>query len=107
MYVREPRFAAVCLYLLWFSLSCVTDDNRPGRVADAFPGFCGDIVAWQHSVDVPRDATALIGFSQGAIADVIPFIGHTIDDELIELLLQRLQSHVPRRIWDEATRDQP
>ena len=158
----------------WFPLAGVTDANRPGRVADALPDFRGEINAWQRFLDVARDATALVGFSQGAImslessvgpawvagrtvaiagrfaalpaqwpeavtahllhgkedpvipyrhtidaahhllalgvdvtADVIPFIGHTIDDVIIELLLRRLQTHVPRRIWDEAMRDQP
>ena len=37
----------------------------------------------------------------------VPFIGHEIDEELIDLLLQRLQSHVPKRIWQEAMRDVP
>jgi phospholipase/carboxylesterase len=37
-------------------------------------------------------------------ADVLPFVDHEITAEMIEVLVQRLQAHVPRRLWQEAMR---
>ncbi len=153
----------------WFSIADVTDENRPGRVAGAMAAFREEVMRWQRSSGVEAAATALIGFSQGAImclestqqggslagrvialsgryatlpvvapkdvtlhfihgktdavihyshtvrtaerliqlggdvtADVIPFHGHEIDDEIIELVIHRLTGYVPKRLWDEA-----
>ena len=62
------------------------------------------VVPYRHTVDA---AQHLLRLGADVTADVVPFIGHEIDDELIDLLLQRLQTHVPRRIWQEAMRDVP
>ena len=62
------------------------------------------VVPYRHTVDAAR---YLLRLGADVTADVVPFIGHEIDDELVDLLLQRLQSHVPRRIWQEAMRDVP
>lgn len=51
----------------WFSVQGVTEENRPERVAQAMPGFVDTVRHWQRSSGVPPEATALIGFSQGAI----------------------------------------
>lgn len=53
----------------WFSVSGVTEANRPARVAAARPAFdalLGDIVA-QHGLADALDRVALVGFSQGSI----------------------------------------
>ena len=51
----------------WFSVRGVTEQNRPGRVAEVLP----TLVRWVREVQerhaTPAPATALIGFSQGAI----------------------------------------
>jgi phospholipase/carboxylesterase len=62
------------------------------------------VVPYRHTVDA---AHRLLELGGDVTADVVPFIGHEIDDELVELLLQRLRSHVPKRIWQEAMRDVP
>ncbi len=46
----------------WFSVKGVTEENRPGRIAEALPAFV-DLI---ESLGDPRDCV-LIGFSQGAI----------------------------------------
>lgn len=153
----------------WFSIAEVTEANRPSRVAEAMPAFRAEVARWQRISGIEAAATALIGFSQGAImclestrqgdslagrvialsgryatlpevaprdvtihfihgktdsvihygytvrtaerliqlggdvtADVIPFHGHEIDDEIIELAIDRLTGYVPKRIWDDA-----
>lgn len=155
----------------WFSVRQLTDENRVERAAAAMPDFVAAVRHWQRTSGVAAAATALIGFSQGAImaleslrdplplagrivaiagrfaalperaprettvhlihgkadpvvhyghaiaaaecliglgadatADVLPFVGHAIDDEVVTLLVERLKGYIPRRIWDEAMR---
>lgn len=153
----------------WFSIAGVTEENRPTRVTAAMPAFRAEVMRWQAHGGVTAAATALIGFSQGAImclestqqgeplagrvislsgryatppqaapkdvtlhfihgktdavihyghtvrsaerlvqlgadvtADVIPFHGHDLDEEIIELVVDRLTGYVPKRLWDDA-----
>lgn len=37
-------------------------------------------------------------------ADVLPFVGHEINDEIADLAVERLRGYVPKRLWDEALR---
>lgn len=46
----------------WFSVKGVTEGNRPGRIAEAMPGFI-DLI---EGLGDPRQSV-LIGFSQGTI----------------------------------------
>ena len=153
----------------WFSVAELSESNRPERVAQAMPAFRDEVLRWQRLSGVAAAATALIGFSQGAImclestqqgeplagrvialsgrfavppmrapkettlhlvhgktdavipyaltvqaaerlipmgadltADVIPFVGHEINEAVIERVIARLNSYVPKRLWDEA-----
>jgi phospholipase/carboxylesterase len=155
----------------WFPIGGITEENRVERVAAAMPAFLAEVRAWQQAADVTATATALVGFSQGAImaleasatpespagrivamagryaklpehapshttihmisgkedpvihyrhaieaahrlrglggdvtADVIPFVGHTITDDMAALAVERLRGHVPKRMWEEAMR---
>ena len=155
----------------WFSIQGITEENRIERVAAAIPAFVEAIRHWQREAGLGAAATALVGFSQGAImvleslrgaealagrvigiagrfagrpavppaattvhlfhgkadpvmpyghtvaaaewlveqgaditADVLPFVGHGIDAEMLELVIERLKGYVPKRIWDEAMR---
>ncbi|MEJ2479660.1 MAG: esterase [Acidihalobacter sp.] len=155
----------------WFSIDAVTEENRPGRIAEAMPAFMQTVRHWQEQTGTDAERTALIGFSQGAImalesthetprpaarvislggrfvrlpepvddgvtfylfhgkgdpvipygytataaeylaaregdvtADILPDVGHEVPAEMIELLVQRLRAHVPRRLWQEAMR---
>lgn len=51
----------------WFSVSGITEDNRPRRVAAALPGFVATVRQFQDRHAMPWRRTALVGFSQGAI----------------------------------------
>ncbi|MEQ1659998.1 MAG: esterase [Hylemonella sp.] len=153
----------------WFSVAAVTEENRVERVDAALPAFEAAVRHWQERAGVDATATALVGFSQGAImalasalqpepvaarvvaiggrfarlpeaplhagstvhllhgkadtvmpyshaiegamrlkslgtdftADVLPFIGHELHPELVELAVDKLQHHVPARLWHE------
>jgi len=156
----------------WFSVQGVTEANRAERVAAIMPAFLAEVRAWQQAEDVTATATALVGFSQGAImaleatrasptpagrvvaiagrfaslpahaalhttlhlihgksdpvipyrhtieaaehliglggdvtADVLPFVGHEVNADIVDVMLERLQSHIPKRLWDEALRE--
>lgn len=49
-------------------------------------------------------AEYLVAREGDVTADILPFVGHEVTAEMIELLIQRLQAHVPRRLWQEAMR---
>lgn len=51
----------------WFSVQGVTEDNRQARVDAIMPTFIETVRYWQKQSGVGPLATALIGFSQGAI----------------------------------------
>lgn len=51
----------------WFSVADVTEENRQQRVDDIMPLFIETVRYWQAQSGVSGAATALIGFSQGAI----------------------------------------
>lgn len=51
----------------WFSVLGITEDNRQARVHAAMPAFVARIAHWQQQAGLGAEATALVGFSQGAI----------------------------------------
>lgn len=51
----------------WFSVQGVTEENRQARVDAIMPTFIETVRYWQKQSGVGPGATALIGFSQGAI----------------------------------------
>lgn len=155
----------------WLSVRGISDANLAPRVTEALPAFQQAVAHWQAVSGLGPAATALIGFSQGAImaleatrtgtacagrvvaiagrftelperaaatttlhlfhgkqdevipyrhsveavqhllgiggdatADVLPFVGHTLVDDFIDLTIERLTGYVPKRLWDEAMR---
>ncbi|AOU98758.1 hypothetical protein BI364_12985 [Acidihalobacter yilgarnensis] len=50
-------------------------------------------------------AEHLVALGGDVVADVLPFVGHEVNDALADLLVERLTHHVPRRTWQEALRD--
>ena len=51
----------------WFSVQGVTEANRQARIDAIMPTFIETVRYWQQQSGVGPHATALIGFSQGAI----------------------------------------
>ncbi|MGE4243932.1 esterase [Ramlibacter sp.] len=51
----------------WFSVVGITEENRPGRIAEAMPAFESTVSQWQTEAGVRASRTTLVGFSQGAI----------------------------------------
>jgi phospholipase/carboxylesterase len=65
--VRSPDRSDFGSGWQWFSVQGVTEAKRPARVAAAMPRFVDAVRACQEESGVAPNATALIGFSQGAI----------------------------------------
>jgi phospholipase/carboxylesterase len=167
--VQAPHDCPYSSGYQWFSVDGITEEQRPIRTAEAMPSFQQAVQQWQQAFGVGAEATALVGFSQGAImalestqaspvlaarivalsgrfsslpkqapadctlhlihgkqdaviayshtvhaaerlvelgadvtADVIPFVGHEITEEIVELIIERLTTHVPKRYWEAA-----
>jgi phospholipase/carboxylesterase len=49
-------------------------------------------------------AKHLVALGADVVADVMPALGHGIDAEVLNLLVQRLRTHVPKRHWEAAMR---
>ena len=64
-----------------------------------FHGKADAVVPCQHTIDA---AHRLLELGGDVTADVYPFVGHEIRDEIVEAIVQRLSTHVPKRLWDEA-----
>ncbi len=66
---RDPGHASgrADLGRMWYSIEDITPDNWPGRVAGCLPPLIAWVRAQQHRLGVGPAATALGGFSQGAI----------------------------------------
>ncbi|MEP6505232.1 MAG: esterase [Betaproteobacteria bacterium] len=62
-----------------------------GKLDPVIPyGFT--VEAAQHLVKIGADVTA----------DVIPFVGHQINDDIVALMIERLRGHLPKRTWEAA-----
>lgn len=57
--VAPPAFA-------WFDVTDLNEDERPERVAQALPALQRAVHDWQQRCGVSAEATALVGWSQGA-----------------------------------------
>jgi phospholipase/carboxylesterase len=57
------------------------------------------VVPCRHTVE---GANRLRELGGDVTADVYPGIGHEIRNETVQLVVQRLTRHVPKRLWEEA-----
>jgi phospholipase/carboxylesterase len=74
-------------------------EPNPGTTLHMFHGKLDPVIPYgftveaaQHLVDIGADVTA----------DVIPHVGHQINDDIAELLIERLRGHLPKRTWEAA-----
>jgi phospholipase/carboxylesterase len=64
-------------------------------------GKTDQVMHYGFTVEAARQLVAL---GADVVADVIPGLGHGIDAEVLELLVKRLRTHVPKRHWEAALR---
>jgi phospholipase/carboxylesterase len=46
----------------------------------------------------------LAALGADVVADLLPFAGHEINGEMLELVVRRLKTYVPKRHWEAALR---
>ena len=63
-----------------------------------------DVIHYSHTVHA---AERLVQLGADLTADVVPFTGHGISEELQDLLVERLRGHIPKHVWEEAMRNAP
>lgn len=71
-------------------------------VIHLFHGMADPVVPARHSVDAGEHLVALGG---DVTADVLPKIGHEIPEALMRKALERLQTFIPRKVWEQAVRE--
>jgi phospholipase/carboxylesterase len=59
-------------------------------------GKADDVIHYGYTVEAARH---LVGLGADVVADVIPFLGHAIDDQVMDPVVERLRTHIPRRHW--------
>ena len=64
-------------------------------------GKADPVIHYGYTVEA---AQHLVALGADVVADVIPGLGHGIDAEVLELLVKRLRTHVPKRHWEAAMR---
>lgn len=62
-------------------------------------GKADPVIAYGHTISA---AEHLIALGADLTADVLPFVGHEITPDIEELIVKRLKTYVPRRVWEEA-----
>lgn len=62
------------------------------------------VIPYSHTI---LAAEKLLAAGADVTADVMPFVGHEISAEVADLVLERLQGYVPKRVWEEALRTLP
>lgn len=77
------------------------ETNPGGTTLFLVHGKADDVIHCGFTVDAARHLAAL---GADVVADVVPFLGHGIDGEVLELVVRRLRTHVPKRHWEAAMR---
>lgn len=64
-------------------------------------GKADPVIHYGYTVEA---AEHLVALGADVVADVLPALGHAIDAAALNLLVQRLRTHVPKRHWEAALR---
>jgi phospholipase/carboxylesterase len=75
--------------------------NPGGTTVFLIHGEFDSVVRCDHSIAA---ADRLVALGADVVIDVIPRLGHGIDAEVLELVVRRLRTHVPKRHWEAAMR---
>jgi len=70
-----------------------------GTTLHLFHGKLDPVIPYGFTVEAAKHLVAL---GADLTADVIPFVGHQINDEIATLMIERLRGHLPKRAWEAA-----
>ena len=74
---------------------------NPGTTLHMFHGKLDPVIPYGYTVEA---AQHLVNIGADITADVVPHVGHQINDEIVDLLIERLRGHLPKRTWEAAMR---
>lgn len=57
---------------------------------------------WRRRKPSPRWPPALLPCPGDVIADVIPFLAHEINAEVMAMVVERFTGHIPKHQWEEV-----
>lgn len=72
---------------------------NPGTTLHLFHGKLDPEIPYAFTVAAAKHLVAL---GADLTADVIPFVGHQINDDIAALMIERLRGHLPKRAWEAA-----
>jgi phospholipase/carboxylesterase len=72
---------------------------NPDTTLHLFHGKLDPVIPYGFTVEA---AQHLVNIGGDVTADVIPFVGHQINDDMVALLIERLRGHLPKRAWEAA-----
>ena len=75
--------------------------NPGGTTLFLIRGKADAVIHYGFTVEAARHLVAL---GADVVADVVPWLGHGIDAEVLDLVARRLRTHVPKRHWEAAMR---
>jgi phospholipase/carboxylesterase len=64
-------------------------------------GKTDDTIHYRHTVEA---AHHLRDLGTDITAEVIPFVGHDLNAELMDKVVEKLATHIPQQVWEEAQR---
>lgn len=67
-----------------------------GATLHLLHGKTDAVIPYRHAIE---GAMRLRSLGADFTADVLPFVGHELHPELMALAVQRLQEHIPARLW--------
>ncbi|MDP3700719.1 MAG: esterase [Hylemonella sp.] len=73
-----------------------------GSTLHLLHGKADTVIPYSHAID---GAMRLKALGTDFTADVLPFIGHELHPDLVELAVEKLQQHVPARLWLQPGED--
>jgi phospholipase/carboxylesterase len=80
-------------------------DKAPARsTLHLIHGKQDAVIPYAHTVHA---AERLVQLGADVTADVIPFVGHEINEEVANLVIERLTTHIPQRYWEAAQEATP
>ena len=79
--------------------AALPEQATAGTTLHLLHGKNDSVIPYAHTVAA---AERLVALGADVTADVIPFVGHEINDEIATLLVERLKGYLPQRRWKEA-----
>ena len=74
---------------------------NPETTLHLFHGKLDPVIHYGYTVEAAKH---LVSIGADITADVVPFVGHQITDGIVDLMIERLRGHLPKRTWEAAMR---